>query len=157
MPEFEKDIFGQADALLRRHNAATQAEGAETSAVPVLTDLVETPDGEPPPPVEKSPEQAEASQDLELDDLGAFDPHLEVERMAEIEPAAEADIRQQVIDRVLAEVEQRLAADLERRVLEHLTPQVHAAVASALGDLHQELANAIGDAITQALERRPVK
>jgi hypothetical protein len=34
---------------------------------------------------------------------------------------------------------------------------VQAAVASALGDLHQELANAIGDAIAEALERRQVK
>jgi hypothetical protein len=42
-------------------------------------------------------------------------------------------------------------------VLEHLTPQVHAAVVSAIGDLHQELANAIGDAITEALEQRQVK
>ena len=92
MAEFEKDIFGKADALLRRHSIA--------------------------PP---------------------------------------ADITQQVIDRVMAEVEQRLAADLERKLLEHLTPQVHAAVASAIGDLHQELANAIGDAIAEALERGRLK
>jgi hypothetical protein len=68
-----------------------------------------------------------------------------------------ADLTQQVIDRVMAEVEQRLAADLERKLIEHLTPQVHAAVASAIGDLHQELANAIGDAIAQALERARLK
>lgn len=162
MDDFDKDVFGQADALLRRHSANARGEASETSGVPVLTDLVETPDGEPPPPAEgapgqavTSPEQAVASPADDIDDLGAFDPHLELEPVAE--DATEGDIRQQVIDRVLAEVEQRLAADLERRVLEHLTPQVHAAVASALGDLHQELANAIGDAITQALERRPVK
>ncbi|HET9652428.1 MAG TPA: hypothetical protein VFP36_09560 [Usitatibacter sp.] len=71
-------------------------------------------------------------------------------------PARDA-LTQEVINRVMAEVERRLGADLERRLLEHLTPQVHAAVASALGDLHQELANAIGDAIAQALERRRVK
>jgi len=35
--------------------------------------------------------------------------------------------------------------------------QVHAAVASALGDLRQELANAIGDAVKEALRNRPVK
>jgi hypothetical protein len=72
-------------------------------------------------------------------------------------PATEEDITQEVIHRVMAEVEGRLAADLERRLVEHLTPQVHAAVASAIGDLHQELANAIGDAIAQALERRQIK
>jgi hypothetical protein len=139
----EKDLLGKADALLRR-GIKPPADGSETGGVPVLTDFVETPDGEAPP-AETPPEPA-------IEDMAeAFDPPIVVEH------AAEADIAQEVIDRVLAEVEQRLAADLERRVLEHLTPQVHAAVASALGDLHQELANAIGDAITQALERRPVK
>jgi hypothetical protein len=34
---------------------------------------------------------------------------------------------------------------------------VHAAVASAIKDLHQELANAIGDAVTRALESRHIK
>jgi len=33
-------------------------------------------------------------------------------------------------------------------------PEVHAAVASALGDLRQELANAIGDAVAEALKAR---
>ena len=72
-------------------------------------------------------------------------------------PARYDDLTQEVINRVMAEVEQRLAADLERRLVEHLTPQVQAAVASALGDMHQELANAIGDAIAETLERRQVK
>jgi hypothetical protein len=40
---------------------------------------------------------------------------------------------------------------------QHLTAQMHAAVASALGDLHQELANTIGDAIRDALAKRQLK
>ena len=115
----EKDVLGQADALLRRHSIAPPTDGSETGGVPVLTDLVE------PPP-----------EDL---------------------PPAHDDLTQEVIDRVMEEVERRLSADLERRVLEHLTPQVQSAVASAIGDLHLELANAIGDAIAEALERRQVK
>jgi hypothetical protein len=55
------------------------------------------------------------------------------------------------------EVEGRLAADLEKRLVQHLVPQVHTAVASALGDLHQELANAIGDAVAAALRDRQLK
>jgi hypothetical protein len=69
----------------------------------------------------------------------------------------EAELAREVFDRVMAEVEGRLAADLESRLAQHLVPQVHAAVASALGDLRQELANAIGDAISQAIARRQVK
>jgi hypothetical protein len=60
----------------------------------------------------------------------------------------------EVFTRVMAEVEGRLAADLEKRLAQHLVPQVHAAVASALGDLRQELANAIGDAVAEALSAR---
>jgi hypothetical protein len=66
-------------------------------------------------------------------------------------------LAREVFSRVMAEVEGRLATDLEHRLAQHLVPQVHAAVASALGDLRQELANAIGDAVTEALKQRPVK
>ena len=74
-------------------------------------------------------------------------------------PAREppSDLAREIFTRVLAEVEGRLAADLERRLTQHLVPQVHAAVASAIGDLHQELANAIGDAVHRALESRHLK
>jgi hypothetical protein len=40
----DKDVFGRADALLRRNAPAAPAGGADTGGVPVLTDLV----GEPP-------------------------------------------------------------------------------------------------------------
>ena len=139
MAEDERDILGKADALLRRHSIAPPADGSETGGVPVLTDLVETPDGEPPPP-EMPPVQAIPASASPAETF-----------------APESDITRDVINRVMSEVERRLADELERRVLEHLTPQVHAAILSAIGDLHQELANAIGDAITEALERRQVK
>ena len=126
----DKDIFGKADALLRRHAIAPPANGSETGGVPVLTDLVEAPTDAPA-----------AEEFIQL----------------EAGPAPRDDMTREVINRVMAEVEQRLAAELERRVIEHLTPQVHAAVVSAMGDLHQELANAIGDAIAESLERRQVK
>ena len=71
------------------------------------------------------------------------------------DPAGE--LAREVFRRVMAEVEGRLAADLENRLAQHLVPQVHAAVASALGDLRQELANAIGDAVAEAIKNRPVK
>ena len=67
------------------------------------------------------------------------------------------ELAREIFDRVMKEVEGRLAADLEKRLVQHLVPQVHTAVASALGDLHQELANAIGDAVIAALRERQVK
>ena len=65
-----------------------------------------------------------------------------------------SDLAREIFARVMAEVEGRLAADLEKRLAQHLMPEVHLAVSSALGDLRQELANAIGDAVSEALSRR---
>jgi len=63
-------------------------------------------------------------------------------------------LAREVFNRVMHEVEGRFAADLEKRLAQYLMPEVHAAVASALGDLRQELANAIGDAVAEALNAR---
>ena len=72
-------------------------------------------------------------------------------------PVQHNDLAREIFARVMSEVETRLAADLEKRLNQHLVLQVHAAVASAIGDLHQELANAIGEAINRALEHRHLK
>jgi hypothetical protein len=74
-----------------------------------------------------------------------------------VQDDATAALAREVFDRVMADVEGRLAADLERRLAQHLSAQMHSAVASALGDLHQELANTIGDAIRDALAKRHLK
>lgn len=71
-----------------------------------------------------------------------------------IRDAEDEALAREVFERVMAEVEGRLAADLERRLTQHLMPEVHAAVASALGDLRQEMANAIGDAVSAAIASR---
>jgi hypothetical protein len=53
----------------------------------------------------------------------------------------DAEIAREVFERVMAELEGRLAA----------------AVASAIGELRRDLANTIGDAVKEALERRKLK
>ncbi|APV51706.1 hypothetical protein BWI17_19655 [Betaproteobacteria bacterium GR16-43] len=67
------------------------------------------------------------------------------------------EISAEVFSRVMVEVEGHLASELERRLVEHLQGEVHVAVASALGDLRQDVANAIGDAVSEALKRRQLK
>ncbi len=52
-------------------------------------------------------------------------------------------------------VQARLAQDLERRTAQQLTTEVQATVAAPLGDLRQDIANAVGDAVAAALARRP--
>jgi hypothetical protein len=64
------------------------------------------------------------------------------------------ELAHEVFRRVMLQVEGRLSHDLEARLAQHLAPQIHAAVISALTDLRQELANAIGDAVHEALAAR---
>ena len=71
--------------------------------------------------------------------------------------APQGELAREVFTRVMEEVEGRLAHDLEARLAQHLVPHVHATVAAALADLRQELANAIGDAVNEALAKRQVK
>jgi hypothetical protein len=138
----EKDLLGKADALLRRHSTGTPGTGGDTGTFPVLTDIIDDTllDIEPTAPPAEAP-APEAAQTPEAESL----------------PDEAAELAREVFTRVMAEVEGRLAADLERRLAQHLVPQVHAAVASAIGDLHQELANAIGDAVAAAIAHRSAK
>jgi hypothetical protein len=62
-------------------------------------------------------------------------------------------VEREVFDRVIAEVEKRIATELERRVARSLVPQIHAAITSAVADLHQDIAKAINE----ALKARQVK
>jgi protein required for attachment to host cells len=71
--------------------------------------------------------------------------------------ASSEEIAGEILASVISEVESRFAVDLEKRLADQLAPHIHAAVVATLGDLRQELANAIGDAVTAALERRHVK
>ena len=113
----DKDILGQADALLRRHAISAPATASDTGGVPVLTDLV------------GAHKESDPDEELAL----------------------------QVFAQVMAEIEDRLVLDLERRLMRHLAPSVHAAASSAVGDLHQELANAIREAVAAALKARTLK
>jgi hypothetical protein len=125
----DKDILGKADALLRRHSVGAPGTGSDTGGVPVLTDLIDEAARQPPVQPEPHPSM----------------------------PGPHDELAREVYTRVMAQLEGRLAADLERRLAQHLASHTHAAVAGALGDLRQEIANAIGDAVSEALARRPVK
>lgn len=62
-------------------------------------------------------------------------------------------IEREVFERVIAEVEKRITTELERRVARQLVPQIHAAVRSAVRELHNDIAKAINE----ALKARQVK
>ncbi|HXN14971.1 MAG TPA: hypothetical protein VN878_01255 [Usitatibacter sp.] len=72
-------------------------------------------------------------------------------------PDARGEIARTAGARALAEGEARLAAEIEHRLMEQLVPRVHAAVASALADLHPELVKTVERAIAEALKNAQVK
>jgi hypothetical protein len=122
----DRDILGKADALLRRH-APPRPGTPDGSDVPVLTELI-TPGGSQPAPA--APAEA---------------PHA---------PHRDDALARELVAEVVNAVHARLAQDLERRLARQVTAEVQAAVAATLGDLRQEIANAAGDAVAQALARR---
>jgi hypothetical protein len=74
-----------------------------------------------------------------------------------ISPGAAADeeeFRRDLVTEVVSAVQSRLAEDFERRLTQHLVTEVQATVAATLGDLQQDIANAVGDAVAEALARR---
>jgi hypothetical protein len=96
-----------------------------------------------------APERGDSAAVPVLRDLVSSDP---------AQPASmQSDISQEVFMHVMAEIEGRLASVLGKRLTEHLTAEVQVAVAAALSDTRQELANAIGDAVAEALRHHQVK
>ena len=137
----EKDLLDKADALLRRHALGT---GAETGTYPVLTDLVMPPDAKadaeeaPGHAPEEAPGHASAEAPA-----------------APQEP--EPGLHEEIVARVLAELRTRLGVDLERQVAETLAPQLRTAVKEAMAGLEDRLATIVAEAVSRALEDRPVK
>ena len=68
--------------------------------------------------------------------------------------APEEDLAAELVTEVVAVVQSRLVEDLERRLTQHLVAEVQSSVAATLGDLRQDIANAVGDAVSHALARR---
>ena len=97
------------------------------------------------------PEAEEATDVPVLTDLVAPVPR--ADRLTEGQEGFESELVAEVVEAV----QSRLAGDLERRLTGHLVTEVQSAVAAALGDLRQDIANAVGDAVAEALARRARK
>lgn len=65
-----------------------------------------------------------------------------------------ASLHRQIVAEVVAAVHDRLANELEDRLRNHLVAETHAFVTATVADLQQDIANTVGDAVTQALARR---
>lgn len=124
MAEEDRDILGKADALLRRH-VPPRASPGEGADIPVLTELI-TPGGVAPP----SPPAPEAA--------GAGEPESDAE----------------LVDKISRAVQSRLEHELERRLILQVTADVQTSVTAALEELRGDIAEAVRDAVTEALAGR---
>ena len=136
------DLASKVDALLGRHGAGTGATPRrpgdamltpDDRNIPLLTDIMDAPAWPEPhasstAPLANTPGVLESLSDAELDLLAH-------------------DIFSRVFDRL----DGPLAAKIEERLKERIGAQINAAVVNVLGDMRQEIANEIGDAVNAAL------
>jgi len=118
----EHELAGKVDALLGK---AGRSDAADARNVPVLTELVEAPDWNPDPYL------AETLQQLNDSDIDA--------------------LSHEIFARVFDRIDARLAGKLESQLNERLSAQVNAAVMQVLGDMRQDIANEVGDAVNAVL------
>lgn len=63
-------------------------------------------------------------------------------------------LHREIVADVVVAVQDRLANELDDRLRNHLVAEMHAFVTATVADLQQDIANTVGDAVTQALARR---
>jgi hypothetical protein len=123
----DRELAGKVDALVGKHGMGRRADVVDDRNVPVLTDVVAAPDWSPA-------DDARVSEQLrELNDE-------EIDRLSH-----------EIFTRVFDRIDASLAGKLEDRLHTHLAAQITAAVAHVLGDMRQDIANEIGDAVNAVL------
>lgn len=71
-------------------------------------------------------------------------------------PAASDDeFTRKLVAEVASAVQARIAQDLEHHLTQKAIAEVHTSVAAALGDIQQDIATMIADAVAEALARHP--
>ena len=140
------DLASKVDALLGKHSGNRGAgmlppspspgdamQTPDDRNIPLLTDIIDAPAWSEPhgahhTPLARTPGALESLSDAELDLLAH-------------------DIFSRVFDRL----DGPLAGKIEERLKERIGVQINAAVVTVLGDMRQEIANEIGDAVNAAL------
>jgi hypothetical protein len=135
-------LASKVDALLGKHGVGTGTAPRRTGDamltpddrnIPLLTDIMDAPAWPEPRNIggaslTNTPGVLESLSDAELDLLAH-------------------DIFSRVFDRL----DGPLASRIEERLKERIGAQINAAVVTVLGDMRQEIANEIGDAVNAAL------
>lgn len=129
----DRELASKVDALLGKHGRAptrAAADAGDDRNIPVLTEIVDAPDWSPG----KSGAVPAATSSLQA--MGS----------AEIDALSHA-----IFTRVMTHIDERLADQLEDRLSALFSTQLNAAVTGVMGDMRQDIANEIGDAVNAAL------
>ncbi len=124
----DRELAGKVDALLGKHSTVPRpADAMDDRNVPVLTEVVHAPNWAPEP-VDTAAVALQQLSELEVDTLS-----------------------HEIFTRVYGKIDRELATKLEDRIAAQLAIQINAAITHVIGDMRQEIANEIGDAVNAAL------
>ncbi len=118
----ERELADKVDALIGKPGSESRTDGRN---VPVLTELVEAPEWQPAPHV------AETLKQMNDSDIDA--------------------LSHEIFTRVFDRIDAKLAGRLEERLNAQLAGQINAAITHVLGDMRQDIANEVGDAVNAVL------
>ena len=130
----DRELAGKVDALIGKHGAPNDDRN-----IPVLTDVVAGPAWRPPAPESVEPAKNDGPAKRVSQALQQLDD-------SEIDA-----LSQEIFTRVFDRIDSQLAGKLEGRLASQLAVQISAAVTHVLGDLRQDIANEVGDAVNATL------
>ena len=152
------DLTSKVDALLNKHGAGTNSAPnmppkrtgdamltADDRNIPLLTDIIDA-------PTWHEPKLANASANaLTNASANMFDTHASPGVLESLSDAEVDLLAHDIFTRVFDRLDGPLASKIEERLNEHIGAQINAAIVNVLGDMRQEIANEIGDAVNAAL------
>jgi hypothetical protein len=152
------NLASKVDALLGKHGAGAGIAGGtaprrpgdamltpDDRNIPLLTDIIDAP-AWPEPHALNTLDTLDTLNTLNIAPLASAPSPLESLSDAELDLLAH-DIFSRVFDRL----DGPLGTKIEERLKERIGAQINAAVVNVLGDMRQEIANEIGDAVNAAL------
>jgi hypothetical protein len=144
----DNELASKVDALLSKH--AVPPAAIDDRNIPVLNEIVDAPEWTPPSASLSA--HATSLPPYQPGDLAA--PNVATPIFAAMSESEIDQLSQDIFTRVFDRLDGELGVRLEEQLTDRLASQINAVVTQVYGDLRQEIANEIGDAINAALADR---
>ena len=130
----DRELAGKVDALIGKHGFGSGVPATfdvmDERNIPLLTEVIAAPEWD----AEIAARPSAALQQLSDEEIDT--------------------LSHEIFSRVFDRIDSELAAKLESRLAAQLTIHINSTVTHVLGDLRQDIANEIGDAVNAALADR---